>query len=502
MAYYKPSAYRSISFYNLLDNKKGELYINRLAKSFGGSHAHFFERWYKLTGEAKEIYPSQGLLVTPFDYLPYLGKTILSDEKLWQTILVRWYLLELFNHPDRLINLIKVEKEDFVSPQKVDCKVMTAALKEGLSLSVHDFGMNVIGTDEMRISRRQLLERGPFIKLGKYARVPFSGGAMPDIFGCEASLATMAMCHALVCLPRNGMFSDIKRQADLAKGAFNWMEQEPLLALRKDKVELLKRWQHNLVGVIEPDHETSIARAKSLYKVGIRSFRVYSPEPGKEALITVQNLRKEFGDKIEIFAGQAASLRQAYSLQKSGADGLYLGIGGGGRCITAMRSGSTVNWPELLWLMRGEINIPSIIEGGASEQIGVTLLLGASGIGVTRMAGGGTIESPGGLMYLVDDHGKWFKPYGGEASARTKYQDNKVLAFGIPSFVEGETTKAFKSYIPHVQPTLTENILLLLEDVILSMVFRGVSSISQLHNINPSPLRRITSAGHMIQRTH
>jgi len=502
VAYYKPSAYRNINFRDLLDNKKGEAYINRFAKSLYKNHSQFIERWYKITGEAKEIYPSQGLLVTPFDYLPYLGKTILSDEKLWQTLMTRWYLLELFNHPDRLTNLEKVEKNQFVAPQKVNCKVMTTALKEGLSLSVYDLGMNVVGTDESRISRRQLLEQGPFVKLGKYARIPFSGGAMPDIFGSVASIASMAMCHGLVCLPRNGMFSDIKRQTDLARESIIWMEEEPLLTMRKDKDNLLKRWQHNLVGVIEPDHGTSITRAKSLFKAGIRFFRVYSPEPGKEALLTVQNLRKEFGKEIEIFAGQVASVKQAYSLEKAGADGLYLGIGGGGRCITAMRSGSTVNWPELLWQMRGEINIPSIIEGGASEQIGVTLLLGASGIGVTRMAGGGTIESPGGLMYLVDDKGKWFKPYGGEASARTKYQDGKVMAFGIPSFVEGETTKAFKSYVPHVQPTLTENILLLLEDVVLSMVFRGASSIAQLQNINPSPLRRITPAGFMIQRTH
>jgi len=491
-----------ISFSDLLDKQKGESYLNSKIKPFENNHGQLFSRWYRISGEAKEVYPSQGLLVTPFDYLQFLGKTILSDSKLWETLLVRWYLLELFNHPKRLKQLEEIEKADFIAPGKVTCAVMSEALKRGMSLSVHDLGMNVVGTDRKRLSRRDLLAKGPFIKLGQKARIPFSGGAMPDIFGSEAALATMAACHSLVCIPRNGVFSDAKRQADLAKSAIAWMEQEPMLISRSDKESLLQRWQHNLVGVIEPDHETSIKRAEVLFKAGVRAFRVYSPEPGSDAVETVKILRGEYGNEIEIFAGQVASLPQAMQLQKAGADGLYLGIGGGGRCITAVRSGSTVNWPELLWQMRGEINIPAIIEGGASEQIGVTLLMGASAIGVTRLAGGGTIESPGGLLYMVDHEGKWFKPYGGEASARTKYQDGKVMAFGIPAFVEGETTKAFKSYIRHIKPTIAENMLFLLEDVILSMVFRGSSNISQFQNLNPSPLRRITSAGQGIQGTH
>jgi len=106
------------------------------------------------------------------------------------------------------------------------------------------------------------------------------------------------------------------------------------------------------------------------------------------------------------------------------------------------------------------------------------------------------------MMYFVDKAGKWFKPYGGEASARTKYLDHKVLAMGLPAFVEGETTKALKSYVPYAKPTLAENIYFLLEDVILSLVFRGATSIQELQNLNPSPIRRITIGGARQQGTH
>ena len=106
------------------------------------------------------------------------------------------------------------------------------------------------------------------------------------------------------------------------------------------------------------------------------------------------------------------------------------------------------------------------------------------------------------MLFCSDSEGKLFKPYGGEASARTKYLENKVLPYDVPSFVEGETSKAELSYVKHALPTLTYNLHLLNEDAILAMVFRNVSSITQLHAIDPSPLRRNTSYDIMQRNTH
>jgi hypothetical protein len=161
-----------------------------------------------------------------------------------------------------------------------------------------------------------------------------------------------------------------------------------------------------------------------------------------------------------------------------------------------------IDWPELVWKLRGEISIPISVEGGGSDHVATTLLLGASGIGVSRVVSGGTIESPGGLLYCADDQGRLFKPYGGEASARTKYLEGKLLPFGIPAFVEGEVTKAEISYVKHILPTLTYNLHLLIEDAILALVFRGVEDVTALQAINPSPLRQMTGAGEMQMKTH
>jgi hypothetical protein len=118
------------------------------------------------------------------------------------------------------------------------------------------------------------------------------------------------------------------------------------------------------------------------------------------------------------------------------------------------------------------------------------------------VAAGGTIESPGGALFCVDEDGKLFKPYGGEASARTKYLDGKLLPFNVPAFVEGETARAQISYVPYVLPTLTYNLHLLIEDSILAMVFRNVKSVHELQAIDPSPLRQATGFDSYQRSTH
>ena len=256
------------------------------------------------------------------------------------------------------------------------------------------------------------------------------------------------------------------------------------------------------MGVLETVPKLALKRAEALYKVGVRVFRVYSPEPGRDALLTVQALRKAYGNKIEIFVGQIVDVEQAKKLEAAGADGLYVGIGGGGRCITGVRSGSVIDWPQLVWSLRGEVKIPVVVEGGASDHIAATLALGATGIGVSRIIGGGTIESPGGMLYCVDKDGRFFKPYGGEASARTKFLDKKMLPFQLPSFVEGETRAAYITYTPYAVPTIPFHVFNLTEDIILSFVFRAVEDLHELHALNPSPLRQKTASGEALQGTH
>ncbi len=491
-------------FATFRDKEVWQTYIKAKLTPLEAKVSDYLKYWYIESRDNQHAYPSQGMLLTPFDFLPVIQTGMIPPEKMIKILRIRQYFLEIFNHPERLKFLKSKQKSKFVPPPNVRSRVLEKAIKEEQALSVSDLGVVVRGSQGRRVSRRLRLLHGPFVKLGRLARSPLVGSAMPDIYGSVYAISTMAQCHCLVGVPRNGPFHKVQRQVDLVKQVWLALKSSEVLINRSqnDKRFLLKQWRANVMGVLETEPEKALVRAQSLYDVGVRTFRVYSPEPGIDALATVKALRQRLGEKIEIFVGQVVDVIQAQQLEEAGADGLYLGIGGGGRCITGVRSGSVIDWPILLWQLRGKIGIPVIIEGGASDHIAVTLALGATGIGVSRIVGGGTIESPGGMLYCIDEHGRYFKPYGGEASARSKYLDNKMMPFEIPSFVEGETKIAEMAHLAYGVPTIPFNLFSLTEDVILSLVFRGVTEISQLHQINPSPLRRKTWAGSLIQNTH
>lgn len=489
---------------DLMDPIKGKKRIKDLLEDKEQNHHEYLEKWYAISKEAKFVYPSQGLLQTPFDYLDIKSMSLLPQEQLIETLRMRRFFLELFNHPLRMEHLKTVNSKPFSAPPKVSSKAVESLKNSGTALSIGDIGSTIEGSQKERVSRKARYASGPFIKLGKQARSIFVSSASPDVWNSAPAIATMAASHCLAGVPRNGLTSSLERQTDLAKEVFEWLDDMAgeILTGRKDKQEVLNMWRANVCGTLETNANKVMARAQALFDVGVRSFRIYSPEPGTGALETVKVLRKEFGDTIEIWAGQVVDVKQAKDLEAAGADGIFVGIGGGGRCITGVRSGLAIDWPELVFDLRGEINIPIIAEGGASDHIAVSLLLGASGISVSRIVSGGTIESPGGILYCVDSNARMFKPYGGEASARTKYLDGKLLPFDIPSFVEGEVTKAEMNYIKHVRPTLTYNLHSLNEDSILALVFRGASDIAELQSLNPSPLRLISTSGDFQRNTH
>jgi hypothetical protein len=453
----------------------------------------------------KPAVASQGLIQTEYDYLDYAttGKTIttLDPELVEKTLHVRFFFLEKFNHPLRINNLKAADR--FVPPPKINSIVFEDAIAQGRSVSIGDINAQVTGDKNERVGRNERFIQGPFVFVGKQARMPFIGSEMPDIFGSAIALATMAACHCLAALPRNGVFHDIKRQAALAQETFQYLEYlaEVVLDGRSDKDEILEMWKHNILGTLEPTYDKAMRRAEALYYKGVRTLRTYTPEPGKTVVDTTIGTRKAFGNEIELFAGQIVSVYQAKQLEEY-VDAGYLGIAGGGRCTTGLKSGSEVGWPMLSYDLSGNYGKPLFAQGGASDHIAEAFLSGVSGIGVSRAVGGGTIESPGGFLYCVDSQGRLFKIYGGEASKREKFLDGKLMPFGIVSFAEGETTKAFLNYYEDIYPTLAHNLYARNEEAIMALVFRGANSIEEMQAIDPSPIRLQSEQGRQQRGTH
>ena len=429
------------------------------------------------------------MVQTPYDG-PEISRSIVQvfdTEEFKNTVVPGMlYYLELFNHPERIARLRETQPSE--PPKKQFKMLFLIANLFNQALSINQLALSPQGHEKKRVSRSERFINGPFAMLGDQPRSLLAGSANPEVWGSIPAIAHMVQTHSLCGLPRDGLFLDVKRQVDLAKGVFEWLEKSPVLVGRNEDEarELLTLWHHNVVGVLEVDTQKGLKRAEALYEAGVRTFRPYSPEPGSDLVTFVSALREleksRAWEHIEIFAGQTVSVEQALELEKAGATGLYVGIGGGGRCKTGVRSGVAIDWPMLIWKLRGKSHIPVIIEGGASDYIAQTLAVGGSGIGVTRIVAGGTTESPGGLLYYLNGDGRLFKPYGGEASGRVKSLAGKVGPLGIIPYEEGEVDKAFMQYGRGNMPTLLSRAYFLNGDAILAYVYQNARNLKEFQD--------------------
>lgn len=458
-------------------------------------------------------YPSQGLISTRYDAQGYQNCKVakLSTATIDRTLHAWIYYLELFNHPERVKALHKISKSIFKPPTKSrkTNPIFAEAKKNRHAIAISELALTVQGSDKVRTKRTERFKNGPFVKIGRQARSIFFASANPDIWGSVPAVASMVQSHCLAGIPRDGFFTHPQRQVDFAAKVFEWLEKSPVLVGREptEAAFLLDNWRHNVMGVLEAQPEKALQRVQLLYEVGVRTFRIYSPEPGTGALLTLKRIRdfakKAKWEPLEIFVGQIVDVAQAKTLEKAGATGLYIGIGGGGRCITGKRSGVAIDWPALVWELRGATKLPLIIEGGASDYIPQTLALGATGIGVTRSVGGATIESPGGFLFFKDPKDqRLFKPYRGEASAGMKFMGGRTGPFGIIPYIEGEATIASIEHGRDNTPTVLQKLYLLMGDAVLGMVFQNVSSIHELQEIGLTSLQKVNPSELFLRLPH
>lgn len=173
-----------------------------------------------------------------------------------------------------------------------------------------------------------------------------------------------------------------------------------------------------LVGAAVGVKEDTIARTDALLKAGADVIVVdIAHGHNLRAIETTALLRKTFGSKIEIIAGNIATPEAARDLVKAGADGLKVGIGPGAACTTRIVTG--VGVPQLTAILdiaevSKELDVPFIADGGIknSGDFSKALAAGAN----TAMIGNllaGCKESPG--EYILD-RGVAYKYYRGMAS--------------------------------------------------------------------------------------
>ena len=184
----------------------------------------------------------------------------------------------------------------------------------------------------------------------------------------------------------------------------------------------------------------------------------------KGVLETVKKLKKKYGDKVDIIAGNIATGEAGKALVKAGADAVKVGIGPGSICTTRVVAGVGVPQLSAIYEVRKAIgpNVPLIADGGIKQSgdIAKALAMGASTVMMGSILAG-TNESPG---EKILHQGKRYVVYRGMGSvaamkegkgSRERYgqeevnTDNKLVPQGIEGMVlfRGEVANVIHQYM-------------------------------------------------------
>lgn len=479
----------------------------------------------------RPFHVDQNLHITPFDNTEGMRIDIVPDHiiETWRNL--HEYNLGLTNHPARIMAMKAVEERGFQPPQPLDeNNIVEKTFREGSILQLSDLGHNVdmryLDEDSLaswntmspaekqqrideleqdsQVHRSEQFALGLPVMLGKQARSFFGGAAMPDINGSVMSLATQAMMHMRVDIPEVGYFSDPYRGATLAKAVFEYMDNHPILEnySPEDQEWLKNHWRKNVFGALEVGTDKALRRAEILAKAGVKSFRIYGHTQGGDVIRTTRAMRQQY-HHADLAASQITDLQIAFAVWNEGADSIITGVGSGGRCTTADQAQSIpANALFPILARKHGFGIPIIAEGGAIDEPVIAALIGLSGVNGSGSIGGGTLESPGGAIYLQKD-GKYYKPYGGEASPRTKWLSERTFPTGLPYFPEGDQT--FKELDPQ-NSSIAEKVMRHQQRFILGPVMLRQDAtpyiIEAVQNMSPSPLYRKSPTTFELQRTH
>ncbi len=211
-------------------------------------------------------------------------------------------------------------------------------------------------------------------------------------------------------------------------------------------------------------------------------------------LETIANIKKKFGDKVEIIAGNIATREGAQALIDAGADTVKVGIGPGSICTTRVIAG--VGVPQITAIMDcyevcSKHGVPMIADGGIKQtgDIAKAIAAGADTVMLGNMLAG-TEESPGELTYLDGRAYKVYRAMGSLAAMKDGSGDRY--------FQEGETNtkklvpEGIEGKIPY-RGKLADVIFQLTGGLRASLGYSGAANIEELKK--KAKFMRMSSAG-------
>lgn len=211
-------------------------------------------------------------------------------------------------------------------------------------------------------------------------------------------------------------------------------------------------------------------------------------------MTTLSRIKKEYGDRVQVIAGNVATRAGTKALIDNGADAVKVGIGPGSICTTRVVAG--VGVPQISAIMAcaeicSEEKVPMIADGGVklTGDIAKALAAGADSVMLGNMLAG-TEESPGELTYL---DGRAYKVYRamGSLSAMKRGSADRYFQSGVteskklvPEGIEGR--------VPY-RGKLSEVVFQLVGGLRAAMGYCGVPDIASFKQ--KAQFIRMTTAG-------
>ncbi len=192
----------------------------------------------------------------------------------------------------------------------------------------------------------------------------------------------------------------------------------------EEQVEILKsvRPLSETVGAAIGVSDDFLDRTKALVDAGVKIICI-DVAHGHHALVryAIETLKRTFGGKIHIMAGNVATSSAFEDLCDWGADSIRVGIGGGSICSTRIQTGHGMpTFQSVLDCAQisDSRSVPIIADGGIknSGDIVKALAAGASFVMLGSLLSG-TAQSPGSKVFK---DGSAFKEYRGMASERAQ----------------------------------------------------------------------------------
>lgn len=246
--------------------------------------------------------------------------------------------------------------------------------------------------------------------------------------------------------------------------------------------ELLDKHKRYVVGagINTRDYEE---RVRALTDAGADVLCIDSSEGFSEwQKITIDHIRKEYGDEVKVGAGNVVDRESFFFLAEAGADFIKVGIGGGSICITREQKGIGRGQASAVievaqarndYFKETGVYIPICSDGGIVYDYHVTLALamGADFLMLGRYFSRFD-ESPTNKLNI---NGNYVKEYWGEGSNRAKnWQRYDMGGSEKLSFEEG-----VDSYVPYAG-SLKDNVTSTLHKVKSTMCNCGALTIPEL----------------------